>query len=159
MPNYLVSSEGPISVREVSHPGEGSPSHPWVPPSRPALPPDWEMPDLPTLPPRDEWPPLPPWLHPGVGLPIPPSPEHPMVPIDPSEPDGPEIWPPVRPEFPDMSGKTLALALVFVSRHIAKWHWVVIDHEDAKKKWQAIKDKLPAGGIGGRPPQTKPPQP
>jgi hypothetical protein len=157
MPKYVVSSEGPITVKQVERPDLpdiGSPENPWVPGGegiwgggigRPGhgLPP--------SLPPRDEWPPLPPGLQPGVGLPIPPTPEFPMVPIDP-DPDMPEIWPPVRPEFPDLSGKTLALALIFVSRHVAKWHWVVIDHEEAKKKWNAIKGKLPAGGIGGRPP-------
>lgn len=156
MPKYIVSSEGPISVKEIgSGDGGGEPSHPWVPPSRPTLPPDWEMPEIPPIPPRDEWPPLPPWLEPGPGLPIPPTPEHPMVPVVP--PGGlnpPEWWPPVKPELPDISDKTLALALVYVSRHVAKWHWVIIDHNEAKQKWQQIKDKLPAGGIGGRPPSV-----
>jgi hypothetical protein len=157
MPSYVVRSDGPISVREVNRPDMpdwGTPEHPWVPGGegiwggiigRPG------HPIYPVLPPRDEWPPLPPWLQPGVGLPIPPTPEYPMVPVDP-DPGAPEIWPPLRPEFPDLSGKTLALALVFVSRHVANWHWVVIDHAEAKKKWEAIKGKIPAGGIIGRPP-------
>ena len=154
MPKYVVSSEGPISVKEITGIGEVPPDQ-WLPgPGHPPWEPGGGLPSVPPIPPRDEWPPLPPWLQPGVGLPIPPSPEHPMVPIGPGEPDGPDVWPPPRPEFPDMSGKTLALALIFVSRHVAKWHWVVIDHEEVKRKWQAIKDKMPAGGIIGRPPGT-----
>lgn len=144
MPKYIVSSEGPISVKEVpglpDMPDWGDPVHPIAPPGgRPGHP---IYPVVPPIPPRDEWPPLPPWLQPGVGLPIPPTPEHPMVPIAPGEPDGPDIWPPPRPEFPDMSGKSLVLALLYVSRHEPKYAWVVVDHEEVKKKWQAVKDKI-----------------
>lgn len=159
MYKYVVMSETPIRAEEVGSGGgggsPGEPSHPWVPPSRPEWPERPAHPWIPSLPPRDEWPPLPPWFDPGVGLPIPPTPEHPIVPLPPTTggPDEPEIWPPVRPEFPDLSGKSLALALVYVSRHVAKLHWVIIDHEEAKKAWQALKDRLPAGGIGGTPPQ------
>jgi hypothetical protein len=83
-----------------------------------------------------------------------------MVPV-PEEPEiggglPPGIWPPPRPEFPDLSGKTLALARVYVSRHVNYLAWVVIDHAQAKTAWDAlvqrIKEKLPAGGVGGRPP-------
>ena len=42
--------------------------------------------------------------------------------------------------------------LVYVSRHKAVWTYVVIDHEEAKEAFQKLKDRLPAGGIGGRPP-------
>jgi hypothetical protein len=164
MPRYVVTSEGPISVRQVERPDlPDMPSWPTDPdygievPVRPGhgLPP--------SLPPRDEWPPLPPWFQPGVGLPIPPTVEHPMVPVDPEGTDPPEIWPPPRQpiELPDMSGKSLALARIFVSRHVNFLAWVLIDHEEAKAKAQkaldAIKGKLPAGGVGGRPPQTRPP--
>lgn len=133
MPAYVVKSDSPIQVREIE--GGGTPEHPWVPPSRPELPP---------LPPRDEWPPLPPWLQPGVGLPIPPTVELPMVPVPPG--DGDEevgIWPPVKPELPDLSGKTLALALIYVSRHVARWHWIVIDNEAAKERFKELVGKLP----------------
>lgn len=150
MHKYVVSSESPIHAEEVNGPSPGEPGHPWVPPgwTKPEWPERPAHPWIPSLPPRDEWPSLPPWFGPGVGLPIPPSPEFPMVPVPPGEPDGPDIWPPVRPEFPDLGGKTLALALIYVSRHVAKWHWVIIDHEEFKTKWQAIKDKLPKPGQG-----------
>ena len=156
MPKYIVRSDGPIEVREVTRPTDpdaevgGGP----IIPDRPTLPPDWERP---TLPPREEWPPLPPFLQPGVGLPIPPSPEFPMVPVDPPI-DPPPIWPPVMPELPDLSGKTLVLACFFVSRHVKKYRWVVIDHAEVKAKVEAakqwLKDNMPAGGIVGRPPST-----
>ena len=139
MPSYVVSSEGPISVREVSRP---------------------ELPPLPELPPREEWPPVPPWFGGGGGLPIPPSPEFPWVPIPPGpDIDPPEIWPPLpsRPELPDLSGKTLILATFHVSRYVHLTRYVVIDHEQAKgkieKALQWLKDHMPAGGIPGRPPQ------
>jgi hypothetical protein len=160
MAKYIVSSDGPISVHQISYPDPGSPDiglpgDPEYPSTGfPGLRPGQGLP--PHLPPISEWPPLPPFLQPGVGLPIPPTPEYPMVPVEP-DPEAPEIWPPVRPEFPDLSGKSLALELVFVSRHVARWHWIVIDHADAKAKWQAIKGKLPAGGVAGRPPNTRPP--
>lgn len=162
MPSYIVTSEGPISVKQVSRPDLPElefPSRPTDPdygiegPARPGhgLPPH--------LPPRDEWPELPPWLQPGVGLPIPPTPEYPMVPIPPDpEVDPPEIWPPLpaRPDLPDLSGKTLALACIYVSRHVSYFRWIVIDHEEAKTKLEKalawLKGKLPAGGIVGRPP-------
>lgn len=161
MARYLVTSEAPISVRKLELPDLPElPERPTDPgygiegPARPGhgLPPH--------LPPREEWPELPPWLQPGVGLPIPPSVEHPMVPIDPEITDPPEIWPPVRGpiELPDFSGKTLALARIYVSRHVNYLAWVVIDHEEAKAKIKAaidhVKSKLPAGGIVGRPPST-----
>lgn len=165
MRHYIVSSETPITAREVSG---GSPETglPGVPdtggPGRPSWPerPGHGLP--PTLPPRDEWPALPPWLEPGPGLPIPPTPEHPIVPLPDEETDPPVgIWPPVRPDFPDLSGKSLALAYVFVSRHVSKLCWIVIDHEEAKEGWDKLKEhlkgKLPAGGAGGRPPQRPEP--
>ena len=156
MRHYIVSSETPITAREV---GTGSPETglPGVPdtggPGRPSWPerPGHGLP--PTLPPKEEWPPLPPgledFLKPGVGLPIPPSPEFPMVPIPPDpEIDPPGIWPPVRPDLPDFEGKTLALAYVFVSRHVSKLVWIVIDNEEVKEKFkdavEKIKGKLPA---------------
>lgn len=167
MPSYVIHSDSPISAREVTRPDlPGSPETglPGVPdtggpggwpgfPERPGhgLPPQ--------LPPRDEWPDLPPWFQPGVGLPIPPSPEFPMVPVDPEVTDPPEIWPPLpsRPELPDLSGKTLVLACFFISRHVKVFRWVVVDHEELKgkveKAIEAVKGKLPAGGVGGRPPQ------
>lgn len=158
MPRYIVESDTPITAEEL---GGGTPEHPWVPPGVGIWPgPGRPMPPI-ALPPRDQWPPLPP----GIGLPLPPSPEHPIVPIPPDpEVEPPEIWPPVRPEFPDLSGKSLALALIYVSRHVAKLHWVVIDHEEAKEGFEKImekakelKDRLPAGGAGGRPPQRPEP--
>lgn len=173
MPKYLVSSDSEISVQDV---GGGSPGHPWVPPSRPTLPPDWQRPELPpdwerpSLPPDFELPPLPPGLAPGPGHPIPPTPDHPWIPVDPA-PEEPEVWPPpgvvwppIRPDLPglpDLSGKTLVLALLYVSRHAPRWGWVVIDHDEAKSFLEKVKDWLkahwPAGGVGGRPPQTRPP--
>lgn len=158
MPKYIISSESPITARELNRPDlpdwevGGGP----IIPERPKPPEDWERP---SLPPREDWPPLPPWFQPGVGLPIPPTVEHPMVPVEPEDDiDPPDIWPPIeRPSLPDLSGKTLALARIYVSRHVNFLTWVVIDHEEAKTKWQAIKakikDKMPAGGVGGRPPQ------
>lgn len=161
---YVAVSEAPIHVLERPDLPGWTPEHPWVPGEGGPELPDTGGPPLrpghglpPHLPPKDEWPELPPWLQPGVGLPIPPSVEHPMVPIDP-EIDPPEIWPPPRPpiELPDLSGKTLALARIFVSRHVNYLAWVVIDHEEAKEKIKAaidaVRDKLPAGGVGGRPP-------
>lgn len=66
-----------------------------------------------------------------------------MVPIDPPEEiDPPTIWPPLRPEFPELGGKTLALAMIFVSKHVAKLHWIVVDNDDAKEKWEKIKEAL-----------------
>ena len=127
-----------------------------VRPPRPDFP-DFERPELP---PREEWPSLPPWLQPGVGLPIPPSVEHPWVPIPESpEVDPPDIWPPMPgiPNLPDLSNKTLILATFHVSRHVHFTRWVVIDHAEAKTKLeraiQWVKDRMPAGGIAGRPPQ------
>jgi hypothetical protein len=159
MPKYVVSSEGPIHVVEVEdgeigggpiipgRPGHGLPPH---------LPPRDEWP---TLPPREEWPPLPPWFQPGVGLPIPPTVELPWVPVPENpEVDPPEIWPPLPspPGLPDLSGKTLVLARIYVSRHVNFLRWVVIDHAEAKGKIERaleyLRSKLPAGGIGGRPP-------
>lgn len=161
MPSYVVRSDSAIEVREIDG---GSPEHPWVPPSRPSLPPDWQRPELPDLPPRDQWPPLPPFFQPGVGLPIPPTPEFPMVPIPPGEGDGEEgVWPPIPspPTLPDLSGKSLALAVIYLSRHVKVVRWVVIDHEEAKEKFQQavdkVKGKLPAGGVGGTPPQRPTP--
>lgn len=177
MPSYIVRSEGPIQVKKVERPDWELPD--WRPGSPDiGLPGEPEVPDtggpgrptLPPIPPRDEWPPLPPLPE------LPPdwrerleeylgslSPEHPWVPI----PGGPEVepppvWPPINiPDLPDFSGKTLALALVYVSRRVAKWRWVLIDHEKTKDRIQKIKDhikdKLPAGGVGGRPPER--PQP
>lgn len=156
MPHYIVTSEGPLKVREVSRPDlpEWEAGQLPVFPERPTLPPGFEKPELP---PREEWPPLPPFLQPGVGLPIPPTIELPWVPIDP-EIDPPPVWPPMPgiPELPDMSGKTLVLARFYVSRHVNYLRWVVIDHAEAKTKLERaiewVKNHLPAGGIVGRPP-------
>jgi hypothetical protein len=150
MPRYVVESETPIHVMDLSDVGVGGGP---IMPERPSFPERPGHPIVPSLPPRDEWPELPPWLKPGVGLPIPPTPEFPMVPVDP-EVDPPVIWPPgpMPPTMPDFSNKTLALARIFVSRHVNFLAWVVIDHDDAKAKWEMIKDKLPAGGVGGTPP-------
>lgn len=154
---YVVESATPISAEEIG--GGGTPEHPIVlPPGGIWGPTDPRpMPPI-ALPPPSVWPPLPPDLE--VGLPLPPSPEHPIVPIPP-EVDPPSIWPPVRPDLPDFEGKTLALALIFVSRTVAKLHWVVIDNEEAKEKFKEmvgkVKDKLPAGGAGGRPPSRPEP--
>lgn len=163
MPAYVITSDSPITAREVNKPDlpdwevGGGPVEPppgfWGPGGRPGqgLPPH--------LPPRDEWPPLPPFLQPGPGLPIPPTPEFPMVPIDP-EVDPPAIWPPIPapPSLPDLSGKTLILARFYVSRQVNFLRWVVIDHEEAKTKLQKaldwLKAHMPAGGIIGRPPQA-----
>ena len=179
MPKYIVSSDSPIQVRGFGSPGQGLPGE-----GRPTDP-DWGIEEgagggsvgqlpvypgrpghglPPQLPPEDEWPELPPWFkpHPGNPLPLPvrPSVEHPMVPVDPEVTDPPEIWPPVANEWPDLSGKTLALARIYVSRHVNYLRWIVIDHEELKNKVKkaidAVKDKLPAGGIGGRPPARPP---
>ena len=163
MPRYIVSSEGPISVHQLNRPDLPEfPDRPVDPGYGVEGP---ERPELPPIPPREEWPPLPPWLQPGVGLPIPPSIAHPIVPIDPDvdTDELPEIWPPPThpPQLPDLSGKTLALACIYVSGHGGYYAWVVIDHEEAKEKAKkalaAIKAKLPAGGLGGNPPPR--PQP
>ena len=92
-----------------------------------------------------------------------------MVPIPPVDENGGEgggeggggeegVWPPLPqpPSFPDLSGKSLALACIYISRHVSVLRWIVIDHDEAKEKFQNIKDKMPAGGIGGRPPDTRP---
>jgi hypothetical protein len=161
MPHYVVSSETPLKVREVNVPDLPDWEAGQLPvfPERPGFPdrPGHGLP--PALPPREEWPPLPPWLQPGVGLPIPPTVEHPWVPIPPGpDVDPPDIWPPMPgiPELPDLSGKTLVLARFYVSRHVNYLRWVVIDHAEAKgkieKAIQWIKDHMPAGGVGGRPP-------
>ena len=162
MPRYLVSSDGPISVKPIEAPDlpGWTPEHPWVPgeggPEYPSTGgPGWpERPGHglpPHLPPKDEWPPLPPWLQPGVGLPIPPTPEFPMVPVDPPPEvtDPPEIWPPLpsMPSLPDLSGKTLILARFFVSRHVNFLRWVLVDTDQAvdkaKAALEAIKGKIP----------------
>lgn len=166
MPTYVVHSDSPITSKEVNRPDWEAGQLPEMP-SRPEFPGFPERPGHglpPSLPPRDQWPDLPPWLAPGVGLPIPPSPEFPMVPIPPDpEVDPPEIWPPLpaRPDLPDLSGKTLALACIYVSRHVSYFRWIVIDHEEAKTKLEKalawLKGKLPAGGIPGRPPQRPTP--
>lgn len=173
---YLVTSEAPISVRALERPelpDIGSPENPWVPPGEGiwggiGLRPGHGLP--PHLPPRDEWPELPPGLKPPEGWERPDwKPEHPWVPIEPGEPGEPDpppgtIWPPLQPEFPglpDLSGKTAVLALLYVSRHAPVWRWVVIDHDEARGFLQKVKDwvrsRLPAGGIGGRPPQRPAP--
>lgn len=169
---YVAVSEAPIHVLErpdlpdfgrpeIGLPG--TPEHPWVPGSGFPRPPEgWERPELPPLPPREEWPPLPPipelppdWRD---RLPVGGTPEHPIVPLPPDpEIDPPPVWPPIIPPFPDVSDKTLALALVYISRRVAVWRWVVIDHTKAKEALKqaldAVKERLPAGGVGGRPPQ------
>ena len=162
MPRYLVSSDSPIAVRAVGRPGQGLPG-----PGRPVDPdygleevgepgqglPGWggfpERPGHglpPSLPPRDEWPEIPEDI--WDKLPIKPSPEHPMVPIsdDPTAGHLPEfppgvIWPPPRPELPDLSGKSLVLVRVYVSRHVNYLAWQVVDHEC---------DKGSVQGQGGR---------
>jgi hypothetical protein len=174
MPRYVAVSEAPISVvSRPDLPDWGTPENPWVPggegPSTggPPLRPGHGLP--PQLPPRDEWPELPP---PVVRPPIPPTIEHPWVPVEPDTPDEiwpppGVVWPPLRPELPgmpDMTGKTMVLALLYVSRHAPVWRWVVIDHDGAKSFVEKVKDwaksRLPAGGIGGRPPvRPGPPSP
>lgn len=190
MPRYILHG----TVRALGRPGHGLP---W--PERP-VDPGWGIPEGegggdegigggPILP---EWPErpgrpiypvppsrddlidmLPPGLKPGVGLPIPPTPEHPWVPVDP-HPEEPEIWPPPgviwpplrpeRPGMPDMTGKTLVAGAFYVSGFDRPpvWGYVVIDHDEAKNFFHKmvawVKSKLPAGGIGGRPPQTRPPE-
>jgi hypothetical protein len=172
MPYYVVASDGPISVKQVQRPDLPDIGRPEIPtfPGAPEYP-DTGGPPLrpghglpPHLPPKDEWPELPPWLQPGVGLPIPPSIEHPWVPLpDGPEVDPPDIWPPMPgiPNLPDLSGKTLILATFHVSRHVHYTRWVVIDHEEAKGKLERalawVKERLPAGGVGGHPPNTRPP--
>lgn len=159
MPKYIITSDSPIHAREI--PGRDDDAEigggPIIPerPSLPTPPEGWERP---TLPPKDEWPPLPPWLQPGVGLPIPPTPEHPMVPVEPEVTDPPEIWPPIRvpPEMPDLSGKTLALVRVFVSRHVNYLAWVLIDNEEAKAKAKAALEALKAKFPQGLPPRPTP---
>lgn len=159
MPKYIITSDSPIHAREIpGHDPDAEVGGGPIIPERPTLPPDWERP---TLPPREEWPPLPPWAQPGVGLPIPPSVEHPMVPVEPEVTDPPEIWPPVRipPELPDISGKTLALVRVFVSRHVNYLAWVIIDNEEAKAKAKAALEAIKARLPGTMPPMVPPRQP
>ena len=170
MPAYVVRSESPIEVRELSRP-ELPPG--WEPPTvgggpiippRPSLPPDWGRPELP---PDFEFPEFPPGFRPPEGWRPDWKPSHPIYPVEPEEPgepDPPEIWPPLRPELPgmpDMTGKTAILALLFVSRHAPVYRWVIIDHDEVKTKLEAfiawLRSKLPAGGIIGRPPQRPTP--
>jgi hypothetical protein len=166
MPKYIVSSEGPIHVRQVGghdpvDPDYGIdlPEYPstGLPGGRPGHP---IYPVLPAIPPRDEWPPLPPGLQPGPGFPIPPSPEFPMVPVEPSEPGSPSqlpelppgmVWPPVRPELPEMGNKFIALAFIYTSKTGGNFRWIVIDKDALPKP--------PAGGIGGTPPTRPTPTP
>lgn len=171
MPKYVVTSDTPITAQEVGGGGEGiwGPTDPrpgWGLPKPPGFPERPAHPIYPTIPPRDEWPPLPPLgdrFPPGVSLPIPPTPEHPIAPL-PDDPDidPPTVWPPVRPDFPelpDMSGKSLVLALLYVSRHEPVWAWVVIDHEEAKEKIKTLVEKWknrvtdPGYGVEGPPPR------
>ena len=161
MPKYIVQSDTPITATEVGD-GGGTPEHPWVPPGvgiwpSPGRPGHPIYPTLPPIPPIEEWPPLPP----HISLPIPPTPSHPIAPVPPGEEEPPTIWPPVKPEFPDLSGKTLALAVIYVSRHEPLVRWVVIDHEEAKEAFkdavEKVKGKLPAGGVAGRPPERPTP--
>jgi len=175
MPSYIVTSDSPITAKGMP----GLPDRPdWevgggpiLPEGRPGdiLPPDIrrelrrrieEARD--SLPPPEEWPELPPdwrdhlpvlpdWGRPSV--PLPPDPE--VLP-----PGG--IWPPTHlPDLPDVSGKTLALVRVYVSRRVNFLAWTVIDHAAVKEAFEkavaAVKDKLPAGGVGGRPPNVRPP--
>jgi hypothetical protein len=187
MPHYVVSSEAPIRVKAVERPDlpGWKPEHPWVPgegggeypdtggpggfpgfPERPG------RPIYPVPPSRDDLiDMLPPGLKPGVGLPFPPTPEHPWVPVDP-DPEHPEVWPPPgvvwpplrpeRPGMPDMTGKTLMAAAVYVSgfHRPPTWGYIVVDHDAAKgfveKVMDWIRSKLPAGGVGGRPPPRPP---
>jgi hypothetical protein len=83
--------KAPIKVRQIEKPDLPDwPGGPEVQPPRPGLPEDWRervrdyiQEKLEGLPPPEEWPPLLPFLQPGVGLPIPPNAEHPMVLGDP----------------------------------------------------------------------------
>jgi len=174
MPSYVVHSDGPISVREVNRPE--IPDRPdWGVGGGPILPEDRWIDRLPpdvrrelrriidevrnSLPDREDWPPLPPippdWrdlLGDHIGRPIIPMPPDPEV-------EPPPIWPPLpeMPDMPDLTGKTLVLATFHISRKVHFTRWVLIDHAECKAKLEAlkqkIKDKLPAGGVGGRPPE------
>lgn len=157
MPKYIISSDSPITARAISglHPDQGLPwpERPVDPgygveggngdgeagqlPSSPGFP---ERPAHPWIPPLPEWPPLPP----GIALPIPPTPSHPIAPLPPDV-DPPTVWPPLKPEFPDMSGKSIVLALLWVSRHEPVWGWVVVDHEEAKEAFKEAVEKIQAG--------------
>jgi hypothetical protein len=130
-------------------------------------PPDWGiegggdidqgLPGRPERPARPIFPTLPPWLKPGVGLPIPPTPEYPMVPIPPSGnlPELPPgtVWPPLRPEFPpDFGNKYLVAALIWVSGKGYKAHWVVVDLDSRP-------GKPPEWGLPeGERPEVEPPE-
>jgi hypothetical protein len=189
MPSYVVRSESPITVRAVERPDlpGWAPEHPWVPGDGggderpdtggpggwPGLPERPGRPIYPVLPSRDDLiDMLPPGLKPGVGLPIPPTPDHPWVPVEP-DPEHPEVWPPPgvvwpplrpeRPGMPDLSGKTLMAGAFYVSglHRPPVWGYIVIDHDAAKGFVQRVKEwitaRLPAGGAAGRPPAR--PQP
>lgn len=113
------------------------------------------------LPPREDWPPLPPlppdWrdmLKDYLGQPVQPLPPDPEV-------EPPAVWPPTLPDLPDLTGKSLVLVRVYVSRKVNFLRWVVVDHDELKAKVEdfkkKIKDRLPAGGLGGTPPQRPTP--
>jgi hypothetical protein len=165
MPKFVAVSNAPIRVFDRSD----LPDLPDLPDFErpgigggPVLP---ERPEIPTLPPREEWPALPPdWRD---HLPVLPDWGHPSIPLPPTDPTEPPVlppgvtWPPDLPELPDISGKTLCLARIYVSRHVNVLRWIVLDSEAAKAAFKAaaekLKGRLPAGGIAGRPPAR--PQP
>lgn len=72
-------------------------------------------------------------------------------PIIPAEPDDPEIWPPlelVPPPQPNPEYFYVACYHPSIGLRYVKIHGPTM-----KERMQALKDRLPAGGIGGRPPQ------
>lgn len=114
--------------------------------------PEVEPPDIPD--PPGIWPPL-------------EGPDFPIFPVPPGG-EGPwepgEVWPPIRPPGggerperpsapPGQPGQPLPKRLFFAACRIPEygWRWVVVDlNAIHRPDW-------PAGGIGGRPPQTRPP--
>jgi hypothetical protein len=130
MPRYLVTSDGPISVRALARPGHGLP---W--PGGPTDP-GWGVDEgePPQVEPPEE---PPPGIWPG------PTPGHPIEPI-PGGPEHPDTgFPPgsIWPRPPHAHGKFIVLA------HVPGYGW---------RYFSVDMDALPeppAGGVGGRPPQ------
>jgi hypothetical protein len=99
---------------------------------------------------------------PGVWPPL-EGPSFPIFPVPPGEGDGGEgpwepgeIWPPIRPPLgellPPTAGQPLPKNLCFAACYLTGygWRWIVVDLNAIHRP------EPPAGGIGGRPPNTRP---
>lgn len=144
------------SVHRPGRPGQGLPGE------EEDLTPEWGVPEgehHPEVePPEPEDLPDPPGVWPPLE-----GPDFPMFPIAPE--DGPwepgQIWPPMRPPHGSITppgaapGQPLPKRLFFAACRLPEygWKWIVVDLNAIHRP-----DK-PAGGVGGRPPDTRPQPP